>query len=687
MKHKLRGATLAVVSALVLPALALSSAVSADDHGKKPLSVEVLWELKRIGSPVISPQGTHIVAPVTEYNVENDEGSTQLWLFSPNGDMQRPLTAEGFRASEPVFSPDGKHLAFISQRQEDDAGQIYVLPMDAPGEATRITNVPTGVNGLKWVGQHLYFVSNVWPELSWDEMKERMDTEKNDHISAHQWNALPYSSFDRYLDENRESYVFRVAPTGGNVEPVTQSMGWELSRSGAGAGSYDVDTGERYIAFVSDSERDGVTPNYDIFLAPLQEEGEVTNLTEGNLVSDSNPTFNSSGNLLAYTQQSIPGFYADTAKLKVYDVNRESTEALAADWDRSVTNITWTPDSRGIYSVVADEATNRVYHIDVRRDRVRAITAETDFGGLSIANNNVLVGTNQSFLHPAQLVSINTRNGSTTRLDTFNDDVLANVDLGTYESVTYEGHNGKPIQMWVHYPPGFDSSKKYPLFLLIHGGPHNAISNGFHYRWNAQTFASWGYVTAWHNFHGSSSFGQEFADSINPDWVTAPYEDTIKAAKWFQEKSWIDNDRLFAGGASYGGYLSTILLGKPHPFDALLIHAPVYNMYSQMSADFAVHADRFGHYWERPEIYQSISPHYFAENFNTPALLIHGLRDLRVPVGQSFELFRTLQSRNVESRMIYFPDENHWILKPNNSIYWYNEVKRWVEQHTPPGAR
>lgn len=240
--------------------------------------------------------------------------------------------------------------------------------------------------------------------------------------------------------------------------------------------------------------------------------------------------------------------------------------------------------------------------------------------------------------------------------------------------------------MWVHYPPGFDSSKEYPLFLLIHGGPHNAMTNGFHYRWSAQTFASWGYVTAWHNFHGSSGFGQDFADSINPDWVTAPYEDTIKAAEWFQEKDFIDNDRMFAGGASYGGYLSTILLGREHPFNALLIHAPVYNMYSQMSADFAVHAERFGHYWEN-EIYTQISPHYFAENFNTPALLSHGLTDLRVPVGQSFELFRTLQARGVESELIYFPDENHWILKPNNSVYWYDQVQQWVERWAEPGPR
>jgi dipeptidyl aminopeptidase/acylaminoacyl peptidase len=311
---------------------------------------------------------------------------------------------------------------------------------------------------------------------------------------------------------------------------------------------------------------------------------------------------------------------------------------------------------------------------------------ETDFGAPAVARDGTIVTTNQSFLHPPRLVIVNSRSGEVRRLDTINDDVLANVELGTYESVTYQGADGQDIQMWVHYPPGFDRNREYPLFLLIHGGPHNAISDGFHFRWNAQTFASWGYVVAWHNFHGSSGFGQDFADAINPDWITKPYEDTILAAEWFAAQPWIDSNRMVTGGGSYGGYLSTILLGREHPFNALVIHAPVYNMYSQLAGDFGVHNVRFGDYWDH-EIYREISPHYFAGNFETPSLIIHGQLDYRVPVGQAFELFRTLQHRGVESRLIYYPDENHWILKPNNSLYWYEQVREWVERFAPPGPR
>jgi dipeptidyl aminopeptidase/acylaminoacyl peptidase len=360
---------------------------------------------------------------------------------------------------------------------------------------------------------------------------------------------------------------------------------------------------------------------------------------------------------------------------------------VTGHWDRSADGLVWMPDGTGMYGAIDDEGTSRIYHIDIATGSPRPVTAETDFSGLSVADNGTLVAANQSFLHPVQLVVVSPRTGETRRIDTINDEILAGVDLGTYESVTYSGYDGQDIQMWVHYPPGFDKKREYPLFLLIHGGPHSGITDGFHFRWNAQTFASWGYVTAWPNFHGSSGFGQDFTDAINPDWITKPYTDVIKAAEWFEGQPWIDGTRMVTGGGSYGGYLSSILLAREHPFNALIIHAPVYNLYSQMAGDFAVHSTRFGDYWEVPSIYKELSPHYYAGDFKTPSLVIHGQLDYRVPVGQAFELFRTLQHRGVDSRLIYYPDENHWILKPNNSIYWYSQVREWIEKYASPGGK
>lgn len=664
----------------------LMPVVSVFAEPSKPLSVDVLWQLSRIGNPTISPNGQYIIAPVTQYDVPEDKGSTQLWLFNQDGKTQRAITAKGLRVSEPVFSPDSTTLAFISQRDKDEAGQVYLLPLDAPGEAQRLTDVPTGVYGLKWVGEHLYFISSVFPGKNWQEMAEQLTADKENKVSAQQWNALPYSSFDHWIDEDREAHVFRIAAKGGSVEAVTQPLNKQLPRSSQSAASYDIDVSEAWIAFNANGWDNKVDPKTDIFLAKIGS-GKADNITATNQAPDTNPTFSPDGKTLAFTRQSIDGFYADTAKLILLDLKQRKEKVLAENWDRSVARFVWTPNSKGFYAAIDDAATRRIFYINASNGDVKAVTDATNFSQPAIANDGTLVAANDSFLFPAQLVSINPKNGNRTRLDHFNDDILADVDMGTYESVTYKGYDNQDIQMWVHYPPGFDRSKKYPLMMLIHGGPHNAISDGFHYRWNAQTFASWGYVTAWPNFHGSSSFGQDFADSINPDWKNKSLEDVLKATEWFKQQPWIDDERLVAGGASYGGYLTSIILGQEHPFKALLIHAAVYNMYSQLAADFAVHSPRFGNYWDNPEIYKAISPHYGAANFNTPTLVIHGQLDYRVPVGQGFELFRTLQTRGVESRMIYFPDENHWIMKPNNSIYWYNQVQDWMTRFAEPGAK
>jgi dipeptidyl aminopeptidase/acylaminoacyl peptidase len=290
-------------------------------------------------------------------------------------------------------------------------------------------------------------------------------------------------------------------------------------------------------------------------------------------------------------------------------------------------------------------------------------------------------------VEPPTLVRVNPKGGAVTRLSTVNDSLLAVTDVGTYESVTYAGANGAPIQMWVNYPPGFDRSRRYPLFLLIHGGPHNAITDGMQFRWNAQVFSSWGYVTAWPNFHGSSGFGNAFADAINPQWDKLPYEDVLKAAEWLARQPWIDSTRMVAGGGSYGGYLTSILLGRPHPFKALVAHAAVYNLYTQVGADYGAAVPRFGGHWteENQRVFGTASPHFGAGSFRTPTLVVHGQKDYRVPVNHGVELYQTLLQRGVPTRFLYFPDENHWVLKPQNSLMWYAEVRRWIDHYTQGG--
>jgi len=669
--------------------LALSSAAPAQEAQR--LSAEVLWQLSRLATPVISPAGKQVVVAATSYPDDEDPAKayapkTRLWLLSvDSADGQRPLTAEGNQASDPVFAPDGSRLAFVGKRNDEDPGQIFVMPMDGPGEAVKLTDVPTGVSAPKWVGDYIYFVSNVWPDKTFDEMAAALKAEKDSKLTAKTWNALPYAYWDHWLDEARQNHLYRVPAAGGDVEALTLGTGLQLPRSEAGTGDYDVSPDGTLLAFVADSRRDGVYPDLDVYLVKIGSR-EAANITAGNEAPDGRPLFAPDGRSLAYTRQRIPGFYGDEAKLVIYSLRSGEATALHEAWDRSADGLVWAPDSNGLYGAIDDRGTQRVWLLPLKGEP-RQVTDATDFDGLSIARNGTLVARNQSAVYPPRVVRITTRNGAVSRLERFNDDVLANVDIGTTESVTYTGADGETIQMWLHYPPGFDPKKKYPLFMAIHGGPHNAVTDTFHFRWNSQTFASWGYVTAWPNFHGSSGFGQAFTDSINPDWLTKPYADVIAATAWLAEKPWIDPERMVAAGGSYGGYLSAVLLGREHPFKALVIHAAVYDMYAQTSADFAVHDERFGPYWEHPEIYQQISPHEYAAHFDTPSLVIHGQKDLRVPVGQGFELFRALQRNGVESRLVYYPDENHWVLTRANSVHWYGEVRSWVERHAAPGPR
>jgi dipeptidyl aminopeptidase/acylaminoacyl peptidase len=316
------------------------------------------------------------------------------------------------------------------------------------------------------------------------------------------------------------------------------------------------------------------------------------------------------------------------------------------------------------------------------------VTKASTFGGLALSRNGKgLVAIRQSFTEPPTLVALNSRSGAATKLTDFNDAAMAGLDQGKVESVVYKGAKDADIQMWVVYPPGFNAAKKYPALMLLHGGPHNAITDAVQWRWNAQVFAAWGYVVTWHNFHGSSGFGNDFADSINPDRISLPYEDTIKAAAWLKGQPFIDSERMAAAGGSYGGFLASTLLGREHPFKTLVAHAAVYNSFTQIGADYGAEKERFFDYWDKPEEFAKYSPHSSAGSFKTPTLVIHNLNDLRVPLNHGIELFNTLQKRGVASKLVYFPDENHWVLKPQNSLFWYKTVREWIAQYAAPNAK
>lgn len=652
----------------------------------EPFTADAMWRLKRLADPAISPDGRLAVLPVTTYDIEKNNGESALWLVPTKSGKPRQLTSAVASDSSPAWSPDGELIAFVSKRGDDKEPQIYVIPVNG-GEARRVTNVPTGVSSPKWFpdSKRIAFITQVWPDVkSWPEMGQRMKARAEPKMTARVWDKAPFSYWDHFLDD-RQTHVYSVSTDGGEPKAITLDSGHALDIAEPDRTSYDISPDGAEIAFASDTDTRGIDPNFDIFVMPV-DGGSARNITTDNPANDFGPLYSPDGRLLAFRKQVLKGFYADRARLMIHERRSSTTRNLTEDWDRTADGLVWSPDSQLLFGAIDDAGTHRVYRFDVGGGTPKAITGDHSYGSLAVAGSGpVIIGLRQSFAEPPTLVSIIARNGTATKLSDFNDAALVNLTQGKVESVTYKGANGDDVQMWIVYPPNFTPDRQWPLHLLLHGGPHNGMIDAYQWRWNAQIFANWGYVTAWHNFHGSSGFGQAWADSITKEWADLPYQDTIKAAEWFAAQPWIDADRMAAGGGSYGGYLASLLLGKPHPFKTLVAHAAVYDLYSQVGTDDGATRQRHGEYWQDFDRTNRNSPHMNAANFNTPTLIIHGQLDMRVPVNHGFELFNTLQNRGVPSKFVYYPDENHWILKPQNSLFWYETNRKWLEQYVKPG--
>jgi dipeptidyl aminopeptidase/acylaminoacyl peptidase len=675
----------------LVAALALGAALPAVAQTGVPFSAERSWQIQRIGSPAITPDGRTIVAPVTKFDLKENKGLTDLWLWSADGSVQRALTTNPASDSSPVISPDGGTVAFVSQRNGDSAPQLYLMPL-AGGEPARLTSVPTGVAQPKWFpdGKRIAFLSRVWSDLDTMDKQAARQKERADAKSTAQvWDGGPIYFWDTWIDD-RQLHVMSIAVDGGEPANHTAGTGFELPRTAVQLESplYDIAPDGKELAFIADSNPAVNVVNLDVFTVPVGGR-QAVNRTASNEAADSVPLYSPDGRWLAWGQQRIKGFYGDLRRLMLLDRRSGAARQVVDEsWDRSADGLAWAPNSKHLYGAIDDAGTVRVYEFPLE-GKPRALTGDASVSSLAVAaGSGTVVGLRQTFVEPPTLVRIEPKSKKVTKLSTLNDALLAGTSLGTFESVTYTGSNGKPIQMWVNYPPGFDKSKKYPLFMLIHGGPHNGITNGMAFRWNAQVFGSWGYVTGWPNFHGSSGFGNAFTDSINPDWATLPYQDVIAAADWFAQQPWIDAERMVAGGGSYGGYLTSLILGRPHPFKALVAHAAVYNLYTQVAADFSFETPRFGPFWtpEQETLFRQISPHFGAANFSTPTLIVHGQKDYRVPVNHGIELYQALLQKGVPARLLYFNDENHWVLKPGNSLVWYREVKDWLDRYTQPAA-
>jgi dipeptidyl aminopeptidase/acylaminoacyl peptidase len=676
-----------------LALLALTVALPAVTAAR-PMTAEDLWKVKRVGAPSVSPDGKWCVVDVTSWDIDKDESSANLWLLSTDGKTQRQLTNTKGKNSGPKWSSDGKSIAFTSQRAGDDNAQVYVISPDG-GEARRVTNMPMSPSGLKWSpdSKTIFCIAWTWLDAADDEAhKNREKTEREKKSKAVVIDDTQFRIWDKWIADGKRPMVFAVdVETGKHRNLLAKSKRFlPPTEPPPSANDYDVSPDGKELCFVSDSTRDyGNDFNSDLYTLRLDGDGEPKNITGDNSWHDTNPVYNPAGRYIAFLRQTTKYFYADRQRLMLFNRETGDSRELVADFDRSCQNPKWLGGGR-----LSFEAENAGY-VHIFFTALDGRKPETDDPKLSersidfARTDRLGVFLRSSFDRPPAVYAHGPRIKDPIPLEHFNDDLVKEWDLGKVEYRNFKGADDRAVQQWVIYPPGFDPNRKWPLVQVVHGGPHNGIMSEFSFRWNLQLWAARGYVVGCVNFHGSSGFGQQFTDSITGDLGNKPLTDIMKSTDWFEKQPWIDKDRMAAAGASYGGYMMAWLNGHTDRFKAMVCHAGVYDWHAMMASDIIKIRERAlgTPPWENLEKVDRQSAHRFAANFKTPTLVLHGEKDFRVPVTQGFAYYNTLRQKGVPTRLVYFPDENHWILKPQNSLVWHREVFAWLEKYIGKGPK
>jgi len=673
--------TLVLILAFALAATVVSAQSPA--KSRRAMTVEDLWKFERVGSPAVSPDGRWVAFTVSSYSMEDNESETDLWLVAADGSSApRQLTWNEGGESNPVWSPDGRHLAFTAKRGEGPP-QLHLLPM-AGGEAEPLTELPVSVQSPRFTpdGKKVVFLASTFPDVDGDfeELKKRLDDrEENDKTKA----KITETRFLRYWDQYRTDglvpHFFELDLESREIRDLTPGNDRLMGFRGV---SWDLSPDGQEIAFAAnDTEKPYQTLDFNLFLLDLAS-GEMLNVTGDNPAWDSSPLYSPDGRYLVYGRTYRPEIAPDMTRLVRYD--RESGEVvdLTTEWDREPSSWRFTPDGETLVFHAQDGGRDNLYKMPIDGGEPQLVVEGGDTGNVEPTAGGRLVFLEDSIKRPDSLFSTDLEGGDRRRLTAFNDELLAELDLGEVEDVTFEGAGGDPVQAWVVLPPGFDASKKWPLLVLIHGGPHGAWLDSFHYRWNAALFAAPGYVVIGVNFHGSTGFGQAFTESILGNHAEKPYEDVMAATDFMLERGYVDPERLAAAGGSYGGYMVSWILGHTDRYKALVNHAGVYDLMAQFASDYTW--SRGNNYgadpWEDPERIDLYSPSRYAAGFETPTLILHGELDYRVPVTQGINLHGVLQAKGVPSRIVIFPDENHWILKPQAAKLWWSEVHGWLER-------
>lgn len=704
---------------------------------KKPITIDDLWSMKRFGAASLSPDGRWACVAVSSYTMAGNDSRSQLWLLATDGSVQRQLTG-GAKDGDPQWSPDGRWIAFTSRRTRpngsadggaaDEATQLYLIAADG-GEAMRVTDLSTGVSDLRWFpdSRRIAFVSWVWPEeKSTKAQARRAKAERDDKVKAYVIEENHYRYWDHWFLRGRRPHIHVAtlapgelaagAPAGVEVRDLFAGTPFFLPPQEPDATCFDISPDGEEIAFTHDFDPDPRAPAFtDIVLMDVKK-GRWRSPTRTSGRSEEKPRYSPDGRWIAMLSSNFAKAHNEQARLALIRRGDQAIVPLTFEWDRGIHGpAAWSRDSTRLYFLAETEVALPIWTVEVpRADTDPPTRAQPNellrgphHGGvaadLSVGTDGAtLIYSRSSLMHPPTLFVSDAEGGSERAIERFNAPILDRLALTDARSVTIAGANQDPIQMWVLTPPGFDAddtgdrvvdaaddarpkqARRWPLMHTIHGGPHTCANDGWHWRWNMQLFAAQGYVVASVNYHGSTGWGQELVGSITGDWGTRELADVEAGTEFLLGTGRIDPKRVVATGGSYGGYMVALMNGRATRgrYAAYVCHAGCYDWVSMMGSDGAFwFAQELGAFhWDDEERVMAQSPHHYAAHFETPTLVIHGELDYRVPYYQGLAYYNTLRVRKVPSRLVFFPDENHWILKPQNSKLWYHEFFAWLDR-------
>jgi dipeptidyl aminopeptidase/acylaminoacyl peptidase len=645
------------------------------------ITFDEMASIHRIGAPRLSPDGKWIAYDASTIDMAANARKSAVYLMPSSGGPARQIS-DGTKQDEgPAWSPDGKTIAYVSNR-EGGAKQVYLFDVGS-GNTRKLTSLRGGAGSVKWMpdGSGLVLVSDVYPDCGVEEecSKAAAETVEKRPSKARVINSLLFRHWNTWQEATR-AHVIHV-PLSGAPRDLTPGAFDAPPFSIGGGDEFDISPDGREVVYARDTEeRPELSTNSDLFIVPIGG-GDAKRITTRK-GADTAPQYSPDGKWIAWRSQARAGYESDLWELWLYNRGNGTSTRIAADFPNWVQSVTWSPDSRTLYVVAPEKGKNALYEFTLD-GKYRKIFGDGSVGHVAVSPDRKTLYFDWSSLErPADIYSL-TRDGKRTQLTHENDALLARVTMGDASDTFWTGADNAQIQGHLVLPPGFDRTKKYPAILLIHGGPQGAWSDSWSYRWNPQIWASRGYVILMPNPRGSSGFGQQFVEQISRDWAGLVYTDLMNGVDHFVAMPFVDGSRLAAAGGSYGGYMVNWILGHTDRFKALVSHAGVYNLVSMYGVTEELWFPEWefgGNPWDNPELYERWSPHRFAKNFKTPTLVTHGELDFRVPIGEGFQLFTTLQRRGVPSKLLYFPDEGHWVLKPQNSKLWFETVSAWFDQ-------